>query len=435
MVETFTPAVCGSRRRQRLALLGFGAAALVASALVGAALGLLGSVLGARLTLAAAGLALLAAAREGGLIRLPLPQARHQVPERWRAELPLPLWSTGYGAGLGAGFFTFQPVSTFWVACAAAVALGKPLVAAVCFSAYGAGRTLMAVLPRRGTDPTRAVEALVGRRRLLLRANVMALLVCAGLLIAAPVASAAITTLGPGLDPAVDATTLARAQMGSGGTSILIQPSGESDVVIPNASSPALDGDLLAYVGSAGISVIDWRTGASIAHVDGQVSKPALEWPRLAFIRTDSSYERLIVADFTDPAAPTERQIALSAVENELGRPSLSGGRIAWHKVTNRESRVFVERLNTGVRTLIARSRIALEANPSLTPLRVVWVEERSKSAALRRRRFDRPGVRTIYLTTGRTRLLWTTALTGRTAYVTRWSQITGASTLVRVTF
>src|SRR5216117_1689924 len=142
MVETFTPAVCGSRRRQRLALVGFAVGALVASAFFGAALGLLGSVLGARLTLAAAGLALLAAAREGGVLRFPIPQARRQVPERWRTELPLPLWSAGYGAGLGAGLFTFQPVSTFWVACAAAVALGKPLTAALCFSAYGAGRTL-----------------------------------------------------------------------------------------------------------------------------------------------------------------------------------------------------------------------------------------------------------------------------------------------------
>ena len=75
MVETFTPAVCGSRRRQRLALVGFAVGALVASAFVGAALGLLGSVLGARLTLAAAGLALLAAAREGGVLRFPIPQA------------------------------------------------------------------------------------------------------------------------------------------------------------------------------------------------------------------------------------------------------------------------------------------------------------------------------------------------------------------------
>jgi len=435
MVETFTPAVCGSRRRQRLALVGFAVGALVASAFVGAALGLLGSVLGARLTLAAAALALLAAAREGGVLRFPIPQARRQVPERWRTELPLPLWSAGYGAGLGAGLFTFQPVSTFWVACAAAVALGKPLTAALCFSAYGTGRTLMTVLPRRGSDPTRAVEAIVGRRRLVLRANVVALLVCAGLLIAAPVASGAVTTLGPGLDPAVDATTLARAQRDSGGTSVLIEPSGESAVVIPDASLPALDGDLLAYTDSVGIKVIDWRTGASLAQVDGPVSKPALEWPRLAFIRTDATYKRLIVADFTDPAAPTERQIALSAVEDDLGRPSLSSGRIAWHKATIRASNVFVERLDTGVRTLIARSRIALEANPSLTSTPIVWVEQRARSASLRTRLFGRRRVRTIYTTTGRTRLLWTTALAGRSAYVTRWSQLTGDSTLVRVNF
>ena len=89
--------------------------------------------------LAAAALALVAAAREAGIVRFPLPQARRQVPERWRFELPLPVWATGYGAGLGAGFFTFQPVSTFWVACAAALALGRPLPAALCFSLYGIG--------------------------------------------------------------------------------------------------------------------------------------------------------------------------------------------------------------------------------------------------------------------------------------------------------
>ena len=82
-------------------------------------------------------------------MRFPLPQARRQVPERWRFELPLPVWATGYGAGLGAGFFTFQPVSTFWVACAGALALARPLPAALCFSLYGAGRAAMVVWPRR----------------------------------------------------------------------------------------------------------------------------------------------------------------------------------------------------------------------------------------------------------------------------------------------
>ena len=107
-----------------LALLGFAVGAVAISALVGAALGALGLLLGIELALVVAGLALLAAAREAGLVRLPLPQVRRQVPARRRATLPLPVWSLGYGAGLGAGFFTFQPVSTFWVACAGAIADG-----------------------------------------------------------------------------------------------------------------------------------------------------------------------------------------------------------------------------------------------------------------------------------------------------------------------
>lgn len=436
MVETFTPAVCGSRRRQRLALAGFTVGALAASAVVGGALGALGGALGIPLTLAAAAMALVAAGREAGMLALPLPQIRGQVPERWRAELPLPVWSLGYGAGLGAGFLTFQPVSTFWVACTAAVALGRPLPAAACFTAYGAGRALMAAWPRRAAaGPTEAVEALVGKRRLLVRGNVVALLACAGLLAAAPTAGAAVVSLGPGLDPSAADTVLARARMDSGNSLVLVEPNGESPVSVPDAAAPSVDGDLLAYADADGIKVINWRTDSVVAEVAGAVSKPALDWPLLAFIRRDSTYERLVLADFTHPNSPTEREIASALLENDLGRPSLAGGRLAWHKVTNRESRITVEQLATGKRTLIARSKVAVEANPSLGPLRIVWIEQRSKTSALRKRRFDRAGTRTVYSTTGRDRLLWTTALAGRTAYVTRWSLSTGASTLIRVTF
>ena len=171
MLETFTPAVCGSRKRQIVAQALFTAVAVATAAALGLALGIVGSLLGARhAILAAAALALLAAAREAGLVRFPLPQARRQVPERWRFDLPLPVWATGYGAGLGAGFFTFQPVSTFWVACAGALALARPVPAAICLSLYGAGRAVMVVWPRRRTDdPTAAVERLTRRRGALLR--------------------------------------------------------------------------------------------------------------------------------------------------------------------------------------------------------------------------------------------------------------------------
>ena len=135
MLETFTPAVCGSRKRQIAGQSLFAVSAVVTSAALGLLLGLAGSMLGAeQAVLGAAALALVAAAREAGLIRFSIPQARRQVPEHWRFELPLPVWASGYGAGLGAGFFTYQPISTFWVACAGALALAQPVPAALCVS-------------------------------------------------------------------------------------------------------------------------------------------------------------------------------------------------------------------------------------------------------------------------------------------------------------
>jgi hypothetical protein len=435
MVETFTPAVCGSRRRQGLALAGFAAGAVAASALLGAALGALGALIGVPLVLAVAGIAVLAAVREAGLARLPLPQIRRQVPERWRAELPLPVWSVGYGLGLGAGFLTFQPVATFWVACATAIALGRPLVAAACFAAYGAGRAVMAMWPgRRHEDATAAVEALARRRGIVLRANVVALLICAALL-AASSAGAALTNVGPGVDPSAAGTVLARARLDSGSSSVLVEPEGESPVAVPGGAAPAVDGDLLAYDDAAGIKVIDWRTGGLVARVDGAVAKPSLDWPLLAFVRTGTDYRRLILADFSDPAAMTQRVITRTSLRNDLGRPSLAAGRIAWHVVTRDVSRVLVERLAGGSRTLVARSKIAVESNPALTRRRILWVEQRARSASLRVRRLGRSGSRTIYRVKTRRRRLSTTDITGRTAYVTRWAPATGASTLIRVIF
>jgi hypothetical protein len=433
MVETFTPAVCGSRNRQRVAVLGFAVGALVASAVVGAALGALGGLLGMELALAVAALALLAAAREAGLLRVPFPQSRRQVPEGWRSVLPLPVWSVGYGAGLGAGFLTFQPVATFWVACAAAVALARPGPAAACFTAYGVGRTLMTILPRRGKqDATAAVEALVSRRRALLAANVAGLLVCAALL-SAPAAGAA-TMAGPGFDPAARKTALARAKMNRGSLTVLVEPEGRSTISIRDAASPALDGDLLAYADGGGIKVVNWRTDQPVERIDGVVSEPALDWPLLAYIRTGTEKERLIVADFTGPGAPTQQQISITARKNDLGRPSLAGGRIAWHIVTRRYSKVLLQPLR-GPRKLIRKSKIAVETNPSINAKRIVWVEQRAGSALLLTRRLGQNSTRQIYKVEGRERRLLTTALTGRKAYVTRWNPATGYSTLVRVNF
>lgn len=433
MIETITPAVCGSRRRQRLALATFTVGAVCASLVVGALLGFTGSLLGAgQAVLVVAALALVAAAREAGVLRVRLPQSRRQVPERWRAVLPLPVWSFGYGAGLGSGVVTFQPFATFWVACAAAVALARPLAAAVCFSFYGLGRALMVAWPRRwNEDATAAVERLVQHRRTLVRANVVALVACAALL-TAPTAGAEPVALGPGLDPSTSGGVLARAEFVSGVPRVLIEPPSEPDVVIPGGSSPSLDGDLVAYVDAEGIRVVNWRTGDQVAQVTGAVSKPALDWPLLAYRRLDPDYERLIVADLD---AGTERTAVSVLPAEELGRPSLQGAYVAWHQAGSWGSRISVRNLSTWKRTTFARSDISLLAHPSVTAWRVVWIEQRSGRAHVRMRRFGQAKVHTLWSLRRRSQAFWSTALQGRSAVVTRWYPSTGAASLFRLDF
>jgi cytochrome c biogenesis protein CcdA len=433
MIETISPAVCGSRRRYRFALVGFAVGAVVASLAVGALLGAAGMLLGAeQAVLAVAALALLASAREAGVLRLPLPQSRRQVPERWRAELPLPMWSVGYGAGLGVGVATFQPFATFWIACAAAVALARPLPAAACFAFYGLGRALMVAWPHRaGEEANEGVERLVRRRRALARANAVALVGCAALL-AAPSAGAAPVALGPGLDPSVSAGVVARTQLVSGVPNVLIEPPGEPAVQIPAAWSPSLDGDLVAYQDPEGIRVVNWRTLEPVTQIAGPVSKPALDWPLLAYRSLDADYERLRLVDLS---AGTQRTVMRVQPSTDLGRPMLRGNYLAWHRANRNGSRVFLYTISTSTRRIVAKSEIAFLSHPAVTPWRIVWVEQRSGLTVLRYRWLTGTRVRTLWSMRTRAWSFWTTALEGRSAYVTRWSMSTGAAALYRVDF
>jgi cytochrome c biogenesis protein CcdA len=429
MLETFTPAVCGSRKRQIVAQALFAATAVATAATLGLVLGALGSALGARqAVLAAAGLALIAAAREAGIVRFPLPQARRQVPERWRFELPLPVWATGYGAGLGAGFFTYQPVSTFWVACAAALALGRPLPAALCLSLYGVGRAAMVVWPRRrGDDPTAAVERLAGRRGALLRANAATLVACGVLLALAPAAGGAVMVQGGALDPSVDRGNLAFATQDG---SVVIRPlGGGPDVVIPDAREPSLSGNHVAVVDGAGVTVWDWQSETPVETVPG-VSHPALAWPLLAYVRVDSSSRVIVVRNLENPG--DQGQVRARVKRSvDLGRPSLRGNRLAWHTASRRSSSILVKTLGAKAPRVVARSRISLLANPSLAGSRIVWVEQRSGKSYLRVGSVRNRKVRTLERLPGRGRTYWTTALSADWVYATRWRLATGGASIL----
>jgi hypothetical protein len=431
MVETFTPAVCGSRRRQRAAVALFTLGAVLAAAALGALLGLAGGALGARQAVLAAGaLALVAAAREAGLVRVPLPQARRQVPERWRFELPLPLWATGYGAGLGVGVFTYQPVSTFWIACAGGLALARPAPAALCLSFYGAGRAATLLWARtRREGAGEAVERLAGRRRALLRANAVALAACATLLFLAPSAGAKGVRVGPGYDPTLSKGIVGYAR--ANGTVVLRTP-GKPEVVVPGARAPSLDGIYLAHTDANGIRIIDWRTQTEVRRLPGPVSAPALDWPLVAFRREGPGSRRLVLRNLLNDA---ERLIATTKKSTDLGRPSLRNGWIAWHTASRTESRIVLYRISNRSRRIVERTKIGRLANPSLHPPRLLWVDERSGSARLELGFMNRKKVRLLARIRSRSTSFWTTALGYRVAYATRWSLRTRGATVFRIRY
>ena len=432
MVETITSDVCGSRRRQAGALLFFALGALTASACVGAVLGLAGSRIGAWALPFAALFALVGAAREGGFTRVPLPQSRRQVPEPWRFTLPLPAWAAGYGAGLGLGFLTYQPVATFWVACAAAVALGRPLAGAVCFAAYGVGRSLLLFLPlRRGSDATAIVEALAGRRRGVLRVNAVALLACAALL-TAPAAGAELIPLGPGsqFDPSAIGPAFAYTQRDLGVSSVIVLPSAGGALQYPEAESPSLDGELLAYQNAAGIRIVRWATGEEVARVDGATSKPALDWPWLAYRREVPDRTLLELKDLTTGEV---RRLGSVPGGDDLGRPSIAAGRVAWHAAGSRGSRILLYKIANGDKQVVMSTTIALLSNPSLSSTRILWIKQRQGISSAYVRKLRRTRSRLLARVSSQRTFYWTTDLYGLTAYVTRWTVAGGVARIRRI--
>jgi hypothetical protein len=435
MVETITPAGCGSRRRYRIALALFSAAAVLASAALGALLGLAGSALDRTVALSVvAVLALVAAAREMGLIPGPVPGARGQVPERWRRDWPLPAWSLAYGAGLGVGLLTRLPVTTFLVACAGALALGDPLVAAACLAPFGAGRALMVILPTvRAADPAAAVGRLASRSRLVRPVNAAALVVVAVLVGASPALSQAPPVRG-GFDPAAWGEVVAEARVDPlAGPSVQVRPPGAPPIGFAGGRSPALQGDLLAFADAAGIRVVRWTTGEQIARLDGPYDAPAIEWPLVAFraVNPATAAEFIEVADLT---TGERRGIAGARPNADLGRPALRGGLIAWHIATGRRSQIRLRPVAAGPQRskVIASSRSSLLVNPSLARGRVLWVEQIGPISHLRLRRVSRGGVRTLATLRGPSEILWTTALGDTQAYATRWNPTTGRARVVR---
>lgn len=367
MVETLTPAGCGGRQRSRIALLLFTAGAVVGAAAVGAVAGGLGAILPAgRVRIALVlGVVAIALAREAGLVRVPVPALRRQVPEAWRRRLPLPVWTTGYGAILGTGLGTYQPTATLWATLATIVAIGDPIMGAVCMAAFGLARGIMVRVP---------VAALVeharpGRSPLRI-ANVAVLALILATL--APQAAGQETPVLAGrADPSVSAGASAATVHADGAASVVVTPTGAESIVLPDAREPSLSTSAVAVTTARGVEVRLWRTGQVLTVIPGAV-RPALAGRYLGYVLVTPTGARLMVRDLRTGVTRLITRVGPSV---DLGRPSISGRLVVWHEASGRRSRILMRPIGGRVVVLAETLRRWQVTYPSIARGRVVWVE------------------------------------------------------------
>lgn len=153
--------------------MGFTLAGLATSSLVGAVLGYVGAALGAGRTgaagaIAALAVACLAASRELGWIRIPLPQARRQTAGGWMhrgSGVAAVLW----GLDLGLFATTWLTFAGAWLIPVLALLSGSAGFGAAVFGAYWIGRATSVwvgpMLLPTALDTPRLLDALMQHRR------------------------------------------------------------------------------------------------------------------------------------------------------------------------------------------------------------------------------------------------------------------------------
>ncbi len=114
--------------------------------------------------------------------------------------------------------------------------------------------------------------------------------------------------------------------------------------VIDDAREPSLSGNHVAVVDGGGVTVWDWQADTPVDSITG-VSHPALAWPLLAYVRVDSGSRVIVVRNLEN--AETEQVRARVKRSVDLGRPSLRGGRLAWHTASRRSSSIVVKTLSS----------------------------------------------------------------------------------------
>jgi len=431
MVGTVSAARQDGRRAFALTAAAFALGLALGASVVFGGLGLLGGWAHTRVLVVVAVVVAVAAIASDAIGLRVRPQIRFQVPERWRRTMPLPRALFLYGLLLGTGLTTYVPAAAAWALPALSLALGDVTGSLAIALGFAAGRALpVFVLAVRGEE-TALAERPQGLR-------VLRLLTAASLLLAlvAGEVRAATTVASPGGDPSVAGTDLAWQRPGVGGflsrNGVITQLPG---------NDPAIGGALVA-----------WRLGPQVTVAARDTLAPMLqeELPGTQKLAVNDRWlvwragRQIRVQPLSDP---TRSALVVEAKRtSELGRPALDGDLVAFHRATTTGSWLTAVDVATGKRRQLRFARDTQLLNPSLLGTRLLYVrasrcaqqlvlgplgagKERVLFTLPPLAREDR-GHERHHPSQGErlpcthppkptTRILWTTALSDTTAYVT----------------
>ena len=420
MVETIVPVVHGTRT-WLISVMLFAAGATGSAALVGLLLGAALPTGGRGVVVAVALFALVEAASEAGLVRVPTPQLRRQVPERWRERHSQPVAALLYGVGLGLGFATYLPVATLIVVSIAVAALLSAGDGAVVLGAFGLGRAIALAV---GTLRVRSYEQATGRIeqmarlgiRRLRRLNAVALLVLAALLalgLDTAVARAATQLdLGPApvADPSASPDLLAFDRVNPDGSLTGVLRAGGVFTDLPGIA-PDLDGTQVVVDTGPEFEIVDTSTMSVVRTLPLVGTQPALSGTWLVFRRGVSSGRQIVLYDLTND---TEKVIAQTPYAVDLGAPDISYPRVAYHRTGSERSSVIVYRIDTGSSVRLRTTVRYAYSSPSINGSIVVYVRQTLLGMQLYRFNLATGSEAQLFaLKKGGGRFLWTTGITG----------------------
>ncbi len=368
-----------------------------------------------------------------------VPQIRRQLPEHWRRVMPMPLAGGLYGVLLGLGFTTFVLSFGVWALAGISLALGDPALGLLIGAGFGVGRALpvVALAPYAGRPAgIRATELMCETPAVYLglrRGDAAALAATALALVIIPGTAGAESSVeqASATDPSTAGADLAFEPLAAGA----IVRQGGADNPLPG-SEPAVGGAYAATIEGGSVRLFARAGLTPVASIPAPGADAIAVSDRWLVYRTPlASGDAIVAIDIANPNAPAPpATVESSSSPSQLSRPALEGDTLLFGVATPDNSRIVERTLGTSEgRTLVSAGRLQL-FNPAVAGGSFVYTRTDSRHSRLMYRSLDGRGAGHVLLSVRQVRAqLWTTALSGSSAFATVLAPGAGGSSIVEV--